>query len=200
MRLKYYLRGLGIGIMVTTVVLAISFAKHGNTMSDAEIIARAKELGMVMREDAGGHTLKEDPDAGDLDGDGQQSPAADGDVQAPSAEGDQGQQAPSVGGDQDQQAPIADGNQDQQAPTADGDQGQQTTVTQHEFTVERGDSSNMVSQRLAQMGLVDNADAFNHYMTENSFDSRLLPGKVMIPEGSTYEEIANILVDKELQR
>lgn len=189
MRLKYYLRGLGIGIMVTTVVLAISFAKHCNTMSDAEIIARAKELGMVMREDAGGHTLKEDPDAGDLDGDGQQSPAADGDVQAPSAEGDQGQQAPSVGGDQDQQA-----------PTADGDQGQQTTVTQHEFTVERGDSSNMVSQRLAQMGLVDNADAFNHYMTENSFDSRLLPGKVMIPEGSTYEEIANILVDKELQR
>ncbi len=43
MKLKYYLRGLGIGIIVTTILLMIAFALHKPTMSDADIIARAKQ-------------------------------------------------------------------------------------------------------------------------------------------------------------
>ena len=48
MRFKYYLRGLGIGIMVATVILSISFALRKDDLSDAEIMRRAEELGMVM--------------------------------------------------------------------------------------------------------------------------------------------------------
>ena len=50
MKLKYYLRGLGIGIIVTTVILAVSFSKKEIKMSDEEIMARAAQLGMVMQE------------------------------------------------------------------------------------------------------------------------------------------------------
>ena len=39
MKLKYYLRGLGIGIIVTTVILAVSFSKKEIKMSDEEIMA-----------------------------------------------------------------------------------------------------------------------------------------------------------------
>lgn len=46
MRLKYFLRGLGIGIIVTTIILAISH-NAGRRMSDSEVIGRAKELGMA---------------------------------------------------------------------------------------------------------------------------------------------------------
>ena len=46
MRLKYFLRGLGIGIVVTTIILAISY-NAGRRMSDSEVIGRAKELGMA---------------------------------------------------------------------------------------------------------------------------------------------------------
>ena len=52
MKFKYYLRGLGIGILISTIILSISFAMKKNDLSDDEIIARAKELGMVM-EDTG---------------------------------------------------------------------------------------------------------------------------------------------------
>ena len=46
MKLKYYLRGLGIGIAVTALVL--SFTGGGKTsLTDEEIMARARELGMV---------------------------------------------------------------------------------------------------------------------------------------------------------
>jgi len=47
-KLKIYLRGLGIGIMVTALILAIAnLNRKNNTMTDAEVIARAQELGMV---------------------------------------------------------------------------------------------------------------------------------------------------------
>ena len=47
MKFKYYLRGLGIGILISTIILSISFAMKKNDLSDDEIIARAKELGMI---------------------------------------------------------------------------------------------------------------------------------------------------------
>jgi vacuolar-type H+-ATPase subunit H len=49
MKLKYYIRGLGIGIIITTIVLSIG--KRMDKPSDKEIIARARELGMVMKEE-----------------------------------------------------------------------------------------------------------------------------------------------------
>lgn len=46
MERKYYLRGLGLGIAVTAVVMGI-MASRDKSMTDQEIITRAKELGMV---------------------------------------------------------------------------------------------------------------------------------------------------------
>lgn len=42
---------MGIGIIVTTLILMISFSQHKNDISDEEIIKRAEALGMVMEED-----------------------------------------------------------------------------------------------------------------------------------------------------
>ena len=46
MKLKYYLRGLGIGILTTTVILSLAGIGRKN-MTDEEVVKRAKELGMV---------------------------------------------------------------------------------------------------------------------------------------------------------
>ena len=51
MKLKYYLRGLGIGIIITSIILMIASSGSKTEMTDAEIIKRAEELGMVMKED-----------------------------------------------------------------------------------------------------------------------------------------------------
>ncbi len=48
MNLKYYLRGLGIGIIVSVIIMfVISLQSDNNSMTDEEIIQRARELGMV---------------------------------------------------------------------------------------------------------------------------------------------------------
>lgn len=46
LKLKYYLRGLGLGIVVTAVIMCILESKD-NKMTDEEIIARAKQLGLI---------------------------------------------------------------------------------------------------------------------------------------------------------
>lgn len=52
MKLKYYLRGLGLGIFFTTILMTIEFHVQGtDQLSDEQIIERAEELGMVMNED-----------------------------------------------------------------------------------------------------------------------------------------------------
>jgi hypothetical protein len=51
LKFKYYLRGIGLGILFTTILLTAAFHYHGNSMSDQEIIERAQGLGMVMPSD-----------------------------------------------------------------------------------------------------------------------------------------------------
>ena len=47
MKLKYYLLGMGIGIILTAIVMGFALGGRKATLSDAEIIQRAKALGMV---------------------------------------------------------------------------------------------------------------------------------------------------------
>ena len=50
MKLKYYLRGLGIGIIVTTIILVSCFSMQKPKMTDAQIMEKASQLGMIMPE------------------------------------------------------------------------------------------------------------------------------------------------------
>lgn len=48
MEKKYYFRGLGLGIIVTALIMGIALSRGDKReMTDAEVIARAKELGMT---------------------------------------------------------------------------------------------------------------------------------------------------------
>ncbi len=57
MKFKYYLRGLGIGILISTIILSVSFAmKKKMTFQMMKSLQGQKELGMVM-EDTGKDTI-----------------------------------------------------------------------------------------------------------------------------------------------
>ncbi len=50
MKRKYYMRGLGLGILVTAILCAVALPKKTKPMTDEEVIARATELGYVKKE------------------------------------------------------------------------------------------------------------------------------------------------------
>ena len=50
MKLKYYLRGMGIGIILTAIVMGFALGGRKVTISEAEVIERAQALGMIIPE------------------------------------------------------------------------------------------------------------------------------------------------------
>lgn len=69
MRFKFYLRGCGLGILFTSIVLTVAFHTRGvKEISDEEVIRRAEALGMVMAEEPG--DLEDSENPGDLGGAG----------------------------------------------------------------------------------------------------------------------------------
>lgn len=191
MKLKYYLRGLGIGIIVTTIVLMIAFSLRKSSISDEEIISRAAQLGMIMPEESlFGETETEETDNGMQDSD---NPVTDGqdanDVQSTSENGD----LPPDTGDV---PPTGD------SAAADGDAGQQEvpvnvpsagTDTPYLLTIQRGDVCRTVCETLAANGVIADAETLRKYLFEIGYASSLSPGEYVIPYDLTTEEIAEVL-------
>ena len=61
------------------------------------------------------------------------------------------------------------------------------------FKVTAGESSSKVAENLYRAGLVDNPSAFNTYLEQSGYDNTIHVGTFNIPEGSTYEQIANTI-------
>ena len=82
MKLKYYLRGLGVGIICTAILMGIALSGNKKEkLTDTEIIERARLLGMVMAEEAPeeeGDPSQEDGSTGSPEGQGGQKESPEG--------------------------------------------------------------------------------------------------------------------------
>ena len=212
MKLKYYLRGLGVGILVTTVILMIASVGKGRSLSDQEIMKRAEELGMVMAQEEKETDTPNSENMGDDSGTSEKpgeaakpqppgDPEGQGDTQPPTedeTEGDAQQPTdPEAEGDAQQPTdPEAEGDAQQPPTGSEGDIGGETPPaagTLIPVEVIAGDVSNTVCQKLLEAGLITDGEDFNRYLSDNDKDGLLAVGIHHIPMGATYEEIAELL-------
>jgi hypothetical protein len=211
-KLKYYLRGLGIGIIVTTVILMISFPGKEEKLTDEEIIARAKQLGMVMPEEDspdGANASGDDGDAGNpannADGASDQAnDADDGETDLPQdpagEDGSAGNPAEGMNADQPQsggsgEEPQAGGNPGETGHiNVGGTQNpEENAVNSYRLTISRGDVCRVICEDLAANGVVSDAEALREYLLDIGYASHISVGEYDIPYGLTNEEIADIL-------
>lgn len=202
MKLKYYLRGLGIGIIVTTIILMISFSGRKEEISDEEVIARATQLGMVMPEDEPSEASEND--AAQKDGaDDQTEPsqnASDADAQAahtptgqPDEEGELSaedllaQTQNTAGADADAATQDSADGADAATPADSNAEGS------FRLTIQKGDVCRVVCEKLAEGGVITDAEALRKYLFEIGYASNMSIGEYDIPYGATNEEIASIL-------
>ena len=184
MRLKYYLRGIGCGMLLATVMLSIFFYfgggfKQKEKLTDAEIILRATDLGMVMGE-AGEIDTDEDGQA--LDEVSSEDVIASETTETIDA--------------------VEDENKDKtiEEYVAEGDASrgeQESSVSYVAFTVSGGQSSETICSNLYQKGLIDDPKEFNKYLNTLGIDKRIPNGTFYIKEGSSYDDIAAELVNKD---
>ena len=229
MKLKYYLRGLGIGIVVTAIIM--SFTKKPEELTDAQIKIRAAQLGMVEKSvladiqkenDISQETVGEDTV--------ENVPEADTEVVADNTQSSQ--ETLSDTEDSEVTEETLSGTEDNEVTeetlsgTEDNEVTEETlsdtednevteeTITDTETTeesgtesiqedenvenyiiisVNKGNGSEVVSQRLFEAGLVNSASEYNRYLIKNGYDRVLRVGNHEIPAGASEEEIAKIL-------
>ena len=199
MKLKYYLRGLGIGIIGTAIVMGIALSGKKETLSDEEIIERAEVLGMVMegelgpdREDPEQENNSEDPGTtqesqpnGEGEGDGGQDRGEDN-------EGDSGQDRGEDNGDDSSQEPDEElDSESQDSEIVQQPSGEDGGVV--ELEIKEGEFSDVISKKLYQAGLIPDTEKFNTYMTQKGVDDSLRIGVHLIPMGASADEIIDIL-------
>ena len=201
MKLKYYLRGLGIGMIVTALILGISFSSRqaqAQTMTDDQIRERAAELGMV--------------DSSELTLAALQNGAMQPTESTPQET--QTQNSPEAATEPEETQTLETNTEPEVTVTPEVTNEPETPVTPEAtpepeatkvpeqtqtagITINRGDDSGSVSRRLYEAGLVENAKAFDNYLCNNGYSRSINPGTYEIVPGTSEEEIAKIITGKQ---
>lgn len=177
MKRKYYMRGLGIGVIVTCLIFMTALLAMGYPMSDNAIRRRAKQLGMV---DASGdatdndsHTLKE------LKDEEEKKNPSDAEVKTST-----------------KVKKNKDGTRTTTTTTTRKMKGGGKTNEVRKVTdsvilhISGGDSSATVGAKLQKAGLVTSGTDFDHYLEQNGYDTHIRAGSFSIAKGSSYADIA----------
>lgn len=218
MEKRYYFRGLGLGIIVTAVVMGIALSGGSKReMTDNEVIARAKELGMTE------NTRLLEPSETDENQEGteptaEKEPAKETvkkDVAVAQPKEDAGEAAkeetPTTDSTEKQddqsasaqnQKPAANTNEMTKQDEDTGQKAQpeeessQQAAAAVSVTIVSGDGSYTVAKKLEEAGAVSLASAFDDFLCQNGYDKRLRTGTFQIPAGASDEQIAKIVTNQ----
>lgn len=196
MKLKTYLRGLGLGLIVAALVTG---AGSRQTMSDEQIKARAKELGMmesktyltqVNESKEAAESLMESETVTETVAETEEIETTTLETAAETKE-NVTETKETVSEETAETVPETESEPVEESPEQSIEETMSPeTVT---FQIHSGDSSVSVAKRLAEAGLVGDAKAFDQYLCQNGYDKKIRVGTYEIQNDSSNEEIAKII-------
>lgn len=191
MKLKYYLRGLGIGMAVTALILGISFSgrqgQEAQTLTDEQIRERASELGMV---DSSELTLAA------LQNSAQPQTTMEPEVTEESETMTEREATAEPETTTEPEATAEPEMTTKPEATKEPELITAPEQSQTTITIKKGSDSGSVSRVLYEAGLVENAKAFDNYLCNNGYSRSINPGIYEIAPGTSEEEIAKIITGK----
>ncbi len=173
MKLKYYLRGLGIGILVTAAILTIVYHTKGS-MSDSQIMKRAAQLGMVMAS-----TEDDTLFAQTTQVDTTIEETGTISVEETTTVVETTEAVTEASTEKPTEAPT-------EAPT-------EPAVAEAVLTISPGMYSESVSAELVRLGIITNQKEFNSYLVNNGYAECIQTGDFKIKADMSYDEIARII-------
>lgn len=218
LKLRYYLRGLGIGIVATTMVLGVALQGEEKPLTDAQIKERALELGMVdgnslVLSDLQNDTmvkneLSEETKEPSIKEPSLEETKPDQDTQASDdAEASDASQA--FGDAQDAEEMLQPVGEEASAETVSAPVEEEDALVSGEadsiskvsgemsaegdtvtIEIRSGAHSYEVSKVLASLGVVNDAAAYDNYLCSHGYSKKIHTGKYTIAIGASEEEIA----------
>lgn len=198
MKLKYFLRGLGIGIIVTTIILMASYSKQEKPLTDAQIIAKAKKLGMIEAP-VSSETPSEEPESTTVPS--ESSIPSETPTTKPKKSNKPDEMSTSTPKPSETPTPTPKTSETPSpTPNANKNNAEEMNITNQDSTITIEISSGMWSEQVAsdleQKGLIDSAKKFDNYLVEHDYQSKISIGTYEIPIGADYEEIASIITKR----
>ena len=227
MKLKYYLRGLGLGVIFATLIMTISSVIHNNNLSDEEIIKRAQKLGMVMQEsqtedslfgpskeetktetesktESESQTESESKPETESKQETESKPESESEPETESKLESESEQSKETESQPESQieSESQQESESQDTPQQDSETEEQTGPTQQEIriveiVVNSNDTPRIVSAKLYEAGLIDSAADFRAYLSKKGYSKKIRIGVYKIREGMSYEEIAKIITKQD---
>ena len=198
MKFKYYLRGCGLGILVASVVLMVSFHSQNKTMDDTAVMERASELGMIMPET---EIVSTEADS-QLPESGTQSTDTDFSPNKTQKQNTKDSQNKTDGSSQkeekDTQMASDDKTESGNNKDTESKKKEDKKEESEEITVEikKGEVCRQLAEELEQIGLVEDAETFRKYMQQIGYDDRIKVGTYTLKRGMTEKEIADTFVEE----
>lgn len=210
MKLKYYLRGLGIGIAVTALVLTLAGGGK-ESLTDEEIIARAKELGMVesvtlsqLADDKTSEEVSEDiseEDSENAISEGEDASLVTSEEAEVSEEiGSENTEGTSDTETSEETDSEENTSESDSEVTSEANSETQTSEVIDEYVIVEvgaGDGSDTVSRKLEALGMVEDAMMYDDFLCANGYDKILQTGKHEIPRTADWDMIAEILAGRQ---
>lgn len=198
MKFKYYLRGCGLGILVASVVLMVSFHSQNKTMDDTAVMERASELGMIMPET---EIVSTEADS-QLPESGTQSTDTDFSSNKNQKQNTKDSQNKTDGSSQKEEKDTQMASDDKTGSGNNKDteskKKEDKKEESEEITVEikKGEVCRQLAEELEQIGLVEDAETFRKYMQQIGYDDRIKVGTYTLKRGMTEKEIADTFVEE----
>lgn len=219
MRIKYFLRGVGIGIIVTTIILSVAHNSN-RELTDSEIIERAGKLGMsftASSSESQTQSVEETESTSSISSQQETSgEEQDGDKESQSneTESDEGQSEADMDNagvtGETQTDTVTDNTEDaatdnepaieQSTANQSTASGSLDTTTQAsvscKLNIVAGMSSRTVCDMLKQNEIIADAAEFDSYLVSIGYDDKIRIGEVEVSSDMTYEELAAALYKK----
>lgn len=198
MKFKYYLRGCGLGILVASIVLMVSFHSQNKTMDDTAVMERASELGMIMPET---EIVSTEADS-QLPESGTQSTDTDFSSNKNQKQNTKDSQNKTDGSSQKEEKDTQMASDDKTGSGNNKDteskKKEDKKKESEEITVEikKGEVCRQLAEELEQIGLVEDAETFRKYMQQIGYDDRIKVGTYTLKRGMTEKEIADTFVEE----
>ncbi len=191
MRLKYYLRGLGLGIIFTCLMFMLFSNKKADNTDQMDINQQLETTTETLSNQTSGDDKNdtENDEAVSGSADVQNNTDAEDDVNA--------QNNADAQNTADNQTGASD-TTDTSNQTDDSNITGETSTddVQDEYVtlvIEKGDIARDVAESLYEDGIIDDAESFRKYLGETGVSRTLHAGEYNIKVGSTYEEIVELL-------
>jgi len=196
MNIKYFIRGLGFGILATTLVIMISGQHKGKVLTDEEIISRARTLGMMTQEEF--EDKKLDSNLSEMKesiNKPSEVPTAivtkvpeENEAQVTNSNTPVTSTKPTSKDDNSSKKNSKKKNSTKN-PTKTDDAWSRTIHVK----IESGMVSQTISKYFYQKGLVGSASDFNNYLKDTNNSMSIIAGEYDIPLDATYAEIVDII-------